>query len=95
MSKLPLKLPLELMAPKWASQLDPVLANPVVQGLELKNINLTVGDNVINHLLGRKQQGWFITDINAVAGIYRSAEFNALTLTLNSDVECTINLWVF
>jgi hypothetical protein len=84
-----------LLQTRWKSVLDPVLANPATSQVILTNIALVVGNNQINHKLGQLQQGWFITDINAAAKIYRSAPFNTVTLTLNSDTACTISLGVF
>lgn len=95
MSTLPLRLPIEQMQQKWKSQLDPLIVNPMNNANLLKNISLVTGVNVINHLLGRQMQGWFIADIQGAAQIYRSAPFNNLTLTLTSDADVTISLGVF
>lgn len=84
-----------LMQSKWASELNPMLNNPMTSMQLLKNIDLIVGDNVINHRLGRQMQGWIITDINGVSQIYRSEPFNKLTLTLNSSAPVTVTLAVF
>jgi len=92
---LPKKLPWETAQTIWASQIEPVLSNPVNNISMLKAITLASGANVINHKLGRKPQGWIITDINAAATIYRSQPFNDLTLTLTSNAVATINLGVF
>lgn len=92
---LPQKLPLELLETQWASQLNPLLANPMNAVSILSSILLAVGINVINHKLGRKPQGWFLTDINGAAVIYRSSAFNDLTLTLTSDAAVTVNIGVF
>ena len=92
---LPQKLPLEQMQPKWASILNPVLANPMTNMAVLKNISLKAGTNVINHLLGSVQQGWILTDINSSAVIYRSAPFNDKTLTLTASAPCTVSIGVF
>lgn len=57
---------------------------------------MTASTNVINHKLGRMQQGWVITDINNVAtSIYRSQPFNDKTLTLTSSGAVTVNIWVY
>ncbi len=80
---------------KWKSELDPVLGNPMTNPGLLFGIPLVSGVNVINHLLGRTQQGWVITDINAAAMIFRSAPFNSKTLTLTSNAACTVDLMVF
>lgn len=86
---------LDMMQNTWASALDPLLSNPLSNGIFLKNISLANGVTVINHLLSRQMQGWFITDINAAATIYRSQPLNAKTLTLTSNAVAIVNLYVF
>lgn len=88
-------LPFSQMQTTWKTQLDPLTQLALTQGLLLKNQALKNGVTVINHLLSRMQQGWFITDINGAAQIYRSAALNDSTLTLTSNAAVTINLWVF
>ena len=83
------------MQNKWASELNPLLNQPQNNGILLKNISLIAGQTIINHRLGKKQQGWIITDINAAATIYRSQPLNDKTLTLTSSAPCTVNLQVF
>lgn len=85
----------QLLQDKWASILNPLIANPLTQGNILKNITLKNGVTVINHLLARKMQGWAIVDQNAAATIYRSQPFNDQTLTLTSNAAVTINILVF
>lgn len=84
-----------LMQNRWKSELDPLLENPMSSVSILKNVLLAIGNNVINHRLGKKQQGWFLTDVNGVSSIYRSAAFNDLTLTLNSSAVVTVSIGVF
>lgn len=84
-----------LLQTQWTSQLNPLLANPLVNGILLKNVSLANGVTTVNHLLGRKMQGWFITDINGAASVYRSQPFNSLTLTLTSSAQVTVSLYVF
>lgn len=85
----------QLMQDKWSSIINPVLANPLTKTNILKDIQLGTGVNVINHLLGRMMQGWYVTDIDASVSIFRSQPFNNSTLTLTSSGACTINLAVF
>jgi hypothetical protein len=85
----------QLMQTQWKAQLDPVLAKPLSRSNILANVALVNGVNVINHLLGRVQQGWIVSDITAAAMIYRSQPFNNKTLTLTSNAACTVNLVVF
>lgn len=79
----------------WKSILDQLLAKPLSNNQMLTGISLIMGDNVINHRLGRQMQGWIISDIDSSISIYRSAPFNDLTLTLNSSGSGVINLVVF
>lgn len=92
---LPIKIPFELMLTKWSSILNPVIANPLNDVSILKNISLIVGETKIPHLLGRKQQGWFIVDINAAATIYRSKVFEDNFLYLTSNASVVVNLGIF
>lgn len=87
-------LTFDQMINKWASQLNPVIANLLLQGQPLTSIKLLSGvPRVLNHSLGRNQMGFFITDINASANIFRTQPFNSSTLTLQSSADVTINLW--
>jgi hypothetical protein len=86
---------MNLQLTRWKSLVDPVLANPMTNPSILKNVSLVVGDNVVNHKLGRMQQGWMIVDVDAPATIYRSAALNSTTLTLNSDAACVVSIAVF
>ena len=86
---------LSMMSTQWRSILNPVLANPISNPRILKNINLKSGVNVINTGIQQLQQGWIVSDINAVATIYRSQPFNETTLTLTSSAPCTVTLVVY
>jgi hypothetical protein len=94
-AQLPQKLSLDMLQTRWASQLNPLLANPLNNMSTLKDIKLTTGVNVINTLLGRMQQGWVIVDKQGPADVYRSAPFNDLTLTLTSSANVTISIGVY
>lgn len=93
--QLPLKQDLDMMQTKWASILNPVIANPLTNPHRLTRILLINGSTTINHGLEQMQQGWIITDMSAGAKIYRSQPFNAKTLTLTSDTAVTVDIVVF
>lgn len=96
MAQLSNKLPWELANPKWAATLNPILALPILQGNLISNISLTASTSrPINHLLGRIPIGWFLTDNDSQAVVWRSAESNQYTITLESDANTTISIWVF
>ncbi len=88
---------LMLLQSGYGTKLNPLLSNPLNQGQLLTGISLISGTTVINHKLGRKMVGWFLTDLNASATIFRpaTAPFNELTLTLTSSALVTANLYVF
>ena len=95
---LPQKLDYPNMLTAWATQLDPVISNPLVQGQLLTGVALINGTTVVNHKLGRKLQGWMLAGINAAATVYDNQATNQtpqLTLSLTSNAVCTVNLWVF
>lgn len=79
----------------WSAIISPVIDSPLNNGIFLKDIALISGTTIVNHRLGRKPQGWMITDINAAATIYKSQPFNPLTLILTSSAVVTVNLYVF
>jgi len=56
-----------LLQTTWASQLNPLLKNPLSNGQVLKSLPLTSGSNVVDHKLGRKLQGWFLVRQRAAA----------------------------
>lgn len=85
----------QLMNPILASTLNPIIASPLSSASILKNIALIVGAMTINHKLGRNMQGWFLIDKQGPADIYRSAPFNASTLTLTSDTAVIVDIGVF
>lgn len=86
---------LSLLQTSWSASINPLLSNPIVNGIFVKSIALINGVTIINHKLGRKPQGYFVTDINAAATIYRSQPYNNLTLVLTSNAVATVNLYVF
>ncbi len=90
------KLPWDTAQPRWASILNPILALPILNGNQIEQIRLTANvAKSINHLLQRMQQGWIVTDTSAASNIWRTKAFNDLTLTLESDADTIINIWVF
>jgi hypothetical protein len=95
---LPQKLSLDQMQTKWAAEIDPLLKNPTNSSVLLKNIDLVVGQNIIDHKLGRALQGWTVTRKRAAASIYDLQDTNphpSRTLILFSDAVVTIDLSVF
>lgn len=95
---LPRNLTWDLAQYRWASQLDPVLAQPQNQGLLIRKVGLINGHTVINHMLDRKLQGWILVRQRAQASIYDAQDSNQTpqqTLILISDQAVVVDVWVF
>ncbi len=90
---------LSLLQTVWASILNPVVTNPVVQGTILPNVTLVNGTTTINHKLGRKLQGWIpVRYHGAFADIYDNQDSNSmpeLTLSLTTNNATVVDLYVF
>lgn len=96
MAQLSNKLPWELANTRWASTLNPILALPILSGNQISDIKLVANKpQVINHLLQRMPQGWFLTDNTANTAVWRAAAFTDTTITLESSANTTIAIWVF
>ena len=89
---------LSLMQSAWASTLDPIVNLPTSNWIILKEIALVTGTNEVNHKLGRKLQGWYIVRQRSAARVYDTQDANNtpnLTLSLTSDANVTVDLFVF
>lgn len=86
---------LQLMQSKWSSLLNVLLNKPLSNAGILKDVSLVTGSNTVNHLLGRKMQGWMISDLDTAAQIYRTEPLNDKTVTLNSSANCVVTLVVY
>lgn len=85
-----------LMQKSWSSQLNPILANPLMQGAILSDIQLVANVPLtINHYLGRQMLGYVDIGKNADATVWNTLPLNSQTLTLEADANVTISLWVF
>lgn len=87
---------LSLMQQRWSSELNPVLANLLIQGAVLPNISLVANvPNTFPHYLGKQMTGWMLIDNTAFCEIKRTQPLNSKTVTLSSNANTTISLWVF
>jgi hypothetical protein len=77
-----------------ASVVETLRTCPFLDGTAVSAIVLKSGANVINHLLDRQPQGYFLTDINASATVYRSA-WDVKTITLVASTNTTVSFWVY
>jgi hypothetical protein len=93
---LPRNLPWPQADPKWAAQLDPLLANPLVNGRQIDDITLVANTpQIVYHSLGQLPQGWVVVDTNANAYIRRTQPFNTKTITLEASADAVISIWIY
>lgn len=98
MANLPTNLSWDMADDRWASQINPIISRAQNNSLIIKNVELSIGINTINHGLGQKLQGWNLTRKRGPASIYDAQDTNQmpqLTLTLVSDAAVSIDLEVF
>jgi hypothetical protein len=86
---------LNQMQTQWASSINPLLSNPLSSGVFVKQVSVVSGSNSINHKLGRKPLGWFVTNINAAITLYMTGSFDPLFLRLTASGSAAIDLYVF
>lgn len=79
---------------KWKSQLDPILANRLLQGNFLQNLDIKAGPNQVSHLLQRQPMGWIICDQTADSTFYRTS-WDVNFINLVSSNATTASFWVF
>lgn len=96
MALLSTKLPWDLAQTKWSSTLNPIISLPILQGNQIADIALIASTpKVINHLLQRMPQGWFLVDNTANAVVWRAQPLNNLNITLESSADTTISIWIY
>lgn len=89
-------LPWSLANPKWAAEINPILAKPILAGNQINGILLAANTpTAINHLLQRTPQGWFLVDINASAAVWRTTTWTTTTITLETSAKVTISLYIY
>ncbi len=71
---------------------------PINSGQFTEKLALVVGDNTIEHKLGRKVTGYSVASQNAASAFYDNLQTGTdlgLNFTLNSSAVCTVILWVY
>lgn len=82
----------------FAQALEPLLSNPITQGVLLTSVKLTSGANQVQHGLGRAPQGWIPVRVRGSATLYDEQDTNStpsLTLSLVTSADVTVDLYVF
>lgn len=93
---LPKQLPWIQASNQWPAILNPVIANPLINGQQVDQVVLKSGvQNTIYHSLDQLPQGWFVVDANASANVFRTKPFNNKTLTLEANADVIVSVWIY
>lgn len=87
-----------LLQTTWSALIDPIIGRAQNRSNILQDVSLVSGTNTINHLLGKKLQGYKIVLQDAAASIYDGQRTNKtpeLTLVLISDAAAVCSIEVF
>ena len=96
MANLPKQLPWSQATNQWPAILNPIIANPLVNGRQIDKIVLKANTPlIVDHSLGQLPQGFIQVDQNAGVLAYRTQPFNVKTITLEATANVTISIWVF
>lgn len=79
----------------WASILNPLLGTTILQGVHLKNVELSSGSNVVSHPLGRLPQGYLICRVRSSHATFYDTGLTPSVINLEASAGCIIDLWVF
>lgn len=88
---------LNLVQENVAKVFKSILANPLIDMVFLKDIDLLTGqDNIVEHKLQRKPLGFVIVNKNAEADIWQeSVVLASKTMNLKSSADVKISLIIF
>jgi len=79
--------------------LTAIQLSDIIDGVKLENVELLTGQvNSVNHKLGRKLRGWFITRKRALSDVWDNQDANnspTKTLQLSCTQNVVVDLWVF
>ena len=67
--------------------------NSLLNG-RLITLTTSMGDNTINHGMGKQPVGWAVVDKTANINLYRTS-WDSKKLVINASAIATITLWVF
>lgn len=96
MSQLPRGLPWGQANAQWPATLNPVIANPLVNGQQINLIVLTANTpRDVSHSLGQLPKGWIVVNQDAAASVFKSQPFNAKTITLEANANVTVSIWIY
>ena len=78
-----------------AADTEKSLRAPFLDGRRIDGVQLTAGEVVVTHKLGRRPVGWWVIDqLTAPASLYRTS-WDSQRITFTSGGTGSCSLWVF
>lgn len=75
-----------------------VLTSAILDFTLIRSVVLKIGDNVVNHELGRNPNGWIVVRKRGPGNFYDKQDSNttpALNIVINSDSAVTVDFYFF
>lgn len=89
------RVPADQFQQEAARVIEGINSRELVTGVLLEGVALTTTGVRVNHNLGRPMKGFLLVDCTVYVNIKRSGESTNNFVTLASDVNATVSLWVF
>lgn len=86
---------LDLFHSRLKSEIDPLLANKLMQGNLVENVLLVPGQNQVSHTLQRIPYGYIVVQSNSLPQVYNFKTSDKNYLYLNSSTSVLVSLWTF
>lgn len=81
----------------WRERLESIVALEVLDRPRIFTVKLEVGNNRVEHQLGRVPRGWIVASPRGEAFVVQNGEADARVLPLNSAAlsPVTLTLWIW
>lgn len=89
---------LNMIQDNISEALNPITQQPILNGNILTNVSLAIGENTIQHGLGRILVGWYLVRVRGSVLVYDNQDANLtpnLTLVLVASAARTVDIAVF
>lgn len=87
-------LELQQLQSNMQRAIDPLIKCLIIDGVLVKNVQLSATATQVPHNLQRKINGWMIADINANQNVWKTVDDERF-LTLIASGAVTCSLWIY
>ncbi len=89
---------LNMIQDNISEAVNPITTQPILNGNILTNVSLAIGDNTIQHQLGRRLVGWYLVRVRGSVLVYDNQDANLtpdVTLLLVASAARVVDIAVF